>query len=283
MTSTALDVRGKVALVTGGGGGIGFEVARHLADRGARVAIFDVDEAAAIGAAEAIGQGARGLGVNVADREAMTLAVKKIQADLGPVAVVVANAGVTPQPATLRLMDDAEFDRVVGINLTGVYNTVRPVLDDIVATRGHVVIVASVAAFAPGMGGSPYMITKAAVEQLGRALRIELAVHGASAQVAYFGIVETAMTRAMLDEDELGRELGGRFPWPFNRRISATDAAKALCEGIANRSARTIVPRVWTPYAILRGVINIGFDAALVRDTRTHRMVTRLESQLRGA
>ncbi|MCW4354875.1 short-chain dehydrogenase/reductase [Hoyosella sp. YIM 151337] len=274
MADDVLDVRGRTALVTGGGGGIGLEVARQLARRGARVAILDVDEAAAVKAACDIG-----IGVSVSDRDAMKLAVKKVQAELGPIDIVVANAGVTPKPATLRVMDDTEFDRVVGINLTGVYNTVRPVLDDVIATRGHVVVVASVAAFAPGMAGSPYMITKAAVEQLGRALRIELAVHGATAQVAYFGIVETAMTQAMLDDDELGRELGDRFPWPFSQRITARDAAVTICDGIARRSARTIAPRAWTAYALLRGLVNVGFDALLVRDKRTQRMISRLEQR----
>ena len=70
------------------------------------------------------------------------------------------------------------------------------------------------------------MISKSAVEQLGRALRVELAVHGASAGLAYFGVVDTAMTRDMFDTGDLGRDIEGMLPWPLNRRITADRAAR---------------------------------------------------------
>lgn len=143
----------------------------------------------------------------------MAKVVADTVAHFGRLDAVVANAGVTPSPSTIRTMDDADFDRVIGINLTGVYNTVRPpALDHIIKQRGHVVVVSSCAAFAPGAGGSPYMISKSAIEQFGRALRVELAVHGATAGVSYFGIVDTAMTHDMLDSDDLGKEIGGLLP-----------------------------------------------------------------------
>ncbi|MFI8974832.1 short-chain dehydrogenase/reductase [Nocardia asteroides] len=273
----AYDVTDKVVLVTGAGQGIGRELAEILHARGAIVAVVDIDEAAAERAAEPLRPRAHALGADVADRAGMRAAIDEVVGRFGRLDVVVANAGVTPVPATVRTMDPADFDRVLSINLTGVFNTVHPALDRIVRTRGHVVVVSSCAAFAPGMGGSPYMVSKAAVEQLGRALRVELAASGASAGVAYFGIVETAMTHDMLDVDDLGRELDALLPWPLNVRISAEHAARTIADGIARRAPRTIAPSGWEPYALLRGAVNVVLDGRLAADATVHELVRAIE------
>ncbi|GAD86074.1 putative oxidoreductase [Nocardia asteroides NBRC 15531] len=273
----AYDVTDKVVLVTGAGQGIGRELVEILHARGAIVAVVDIDEAAAERAAEPLRPRAHALGADVADRAGMRAAIDEVVGRFGRLDVVVANAGVTPVPATVRTMDPADFDRVLSINLTGVFNTVHPALDHVVRTRGHVVVVSSCAAFAPGMGGSPYMVSKAAVEQLGRALRVELAASGASAGVAYFGIVETAMTHDMLDADDLGRELDGLLPWPLNVRISAEHAARTIADGIARRAPRTIAPSGWEPYALLRGAVNVVLDGKLAADATVHELVRAIE------
>ncbi|MFI5497945.1 short-chain dehydrogenase/reductase [Nocardia asteroides] len=273
----AYDVTDKVVLVTGAGQGIGRELAEILHARGAIVAVVDIDEAAAERAAEPLRPRAHALGADVADRAGMRAAIDEVVGRFGRLDVVVANAGVTPVPATVRTMDPADFDRVLSINLTGVFNTVHPALDHVVRTRGHVVVVSSCAAFAPGMGGSPYMVSKAAVEQLGRALRVELAASGASAGVAYFGIVETAMTHDMLDVDDLGRELDALLPWPLNVRISAEHAARTIADGIARRAPRTIAPSGWEPYALLRGAVNVVLDGKLAADATVHELVRAIE------
>lgn len=276
------DVRGKAVLITGAGQGIGLELAKILYARGASVAVVDIDESGARAAAAALGERAVAIGADVADREAMSRAIAQVVERFGGLDVVVANAGIVPKPATLRVMDGDDFDRVIGINLIGVFNTVRPALDHIVAAKGHVVVVSSAASFAPGMGGSPYMISKVAVEQLGRALRIELAAVGASAGVAYFGVVETAMTHNTLDEDELGRRLGDMLPWPLNVRITAAHAAETIADGIARRSPRTISPIGWEPYSLLRGAVNVVLDGKLARDPRVHELVRAVEQRVRS-
>ncbi|WP_425295823.1 SDR family NAD(P)-dependent oxidoreductase [Nocardia abscessus] len=230
----------------------------------------------------ALGGGRRGGagGPHVSDRIGMREAVSRVRRRFGRIDVVVANAGVVPEPATIRTMNPGDFDRVIGINVTGVFNTVHPALDDIVAAKGHVVVVSSAAAFAPGMGGSPYMVSKAAVEQFGRALRVELAAVGATAGVAYFGIVDTAMTHGTLDVDELGADLGALLPWPLNVRITVRDAADSIADGIARRAPRTIAPPQWEPYALLRGVINVVLDSRLARDPRLHDLIHRVEQRV---
>lgn len=274
-----LDVRDRVVLITGAGTGIGRALAEKLYASGASVALIDIDEAAAAAVARSMGERALVVRANVSDRIGMRQAISRVRERFGRIDVVVANAGVVPEPATIRTMNPGDFDRVIGINLTGVFNTVHPALDDIVAANGHVVVVSSAAAFAPGMGGSPYMVSKAAVEQFGRALRVELAAVGATAGVAYFGVVDTAMTRGTLDEDELGADLGALLPWPLNQRITVRDAADSLAEGIARRAPRTVAPPQWEPYALLRGVINVVLDGRLARDPRVHDLIHRVEQR----
>ncbi|MEV0292187.1 short-chain dehydrogenase/reductase [Nocardia sp. NPDC050710] len=273
------DPRAKAVVITGAGTGIGRALAENLYADGASVAILDIDAADASETARALGERAIAVTADVADRAAMRDAMERVRIAFGRIDVVVANAGVVPEPATIATMDPAEFDRVVGINLVGVFNTVHPALPDIIATGGHVVVVSSAAAFAPGMAGSPYMTTKAAVEQFGRTLRVELAAVGATAGVAYFGIVDTAMTHGTLDEDELGRAVGDLLPWPLSKRITAAEAAASVADGIRRRAPRTIAPVQWEPYAMLRGAINVVLDDRLTRDRRVHALIHRVEQR----
>ncbi|MGO4613292.1 short-chain dehydrogenase/reductase [Nocardia sp. 2YAB30] len=275
-----LDVRGRVVAITGAGTGIGRALAEKLYATGASLALIDIDQAAAAAVGRSMGERALVVRADVSDRIGMREAMSRVRARFGRIDVVVANAGVVPQPATIRTMNPGDFDRVIGINVTGVFNTVHPALDDVIAAKGHVVVVSSAAAFAPGMGGSPYMVSKAAVEQFGRALRVELAAVGATAGVAYFGIVDTAMTHGTLDEDELGADLGALLPWPLNQRITVREAAESLAQGIAHRAPRTIAPPQWELYALFRGVINVVLDNQLARDPRVHALIHRVEQRI---
>jgi NAD(P)-dependent dehydrogenase (short-subunit alcohol dehydrogenase family) len=123
------------------------------------------------------------------------------------------------------------------------------------------------------------MISKAAAEQFGRALRLELAPHGASATTAYFGVVETQLTRATLDDDPLGRELDRRLPAPLRRRISTDEAARTIADGIRRRAARTIAPAVWQTWALSRGVTNLVLDRYLAGDPDLHELLIQLEAR----
>ncbi|NKY49376.1 SDR family NAD(P)-dependent oxidoreductase [Nocardia vermiculata] len=275
-----IDLQDRVVVITGGAAGIGDELGRLLHRRGAYVALLDIDADAVRARAAALGVRAVGIAVDVADRAGVRAAIAQVREGFGRIDVVVANAGVVPRPATVRLLDPEEFDRVLAINLTGAFNTVQPALDDVIAAKGHVVVVSSCAAFAPGMGGSPYMVSKAGVEQLGRALRVELGGTGATAGIVYFGVVETAMTHGTLDEDELGADIGALLPWPLDQRITARQAAEVIAGAIENRSARAVAPVGWEPYALLRGVVNVALDHKLSVDKRVRTLTQRLEQRI---
>lgn len=278
-----LRLQGAGCLVTGAGQGIGLATARHLHARGARVALLDVDEERASAAAASLGDSAVAVGVDVRDREGMAAATEHVAETFGRLDVVVANAGVTPSRATLGRLDPDEFDRVVGINLTGVFNTVHPAVPHVIAAGGHMVVVASVAAMMPGPMGSPYMISKAGAEQLGRALRLELVPHGATAGVAYFGVVDTEMTAVTMDGDPIASALGDRLPGPLRRRITPEQAGRVIADGVAQRSARTLAPKPWWGIAVLRGLVPWLLDDVVARDRSMHDLVLRSDAETEPA
>jgi NAD(P)-dependent dehydrogenase (short-subunit alcohol dehydrogenase family) len=274
------DLSGKVALVTGGARGIGFATAKALVGRGASVVVADLDQGAAEAAASEIhDSNAIGLAADVTDRGAVQRAVATTVERLGGLDVVVANAGIASRVATCRAMASENFERVVDVDLMGVYRTVDASLPEIVRRRGHVVVISSIYAFLNGVGNIPYAMSKAGVEQLGRALRVELAAHGASASVAYFGFIDTEMVKRAIDGDPLAGEMLATFPAPLRKRIPPAAAGEAIVGGIERRRARIILPRRWTALSLLRGIINPLSDAQLERDHRTQNLLRQLDAR----
>jgi NAD(P)-dependent dehydrogenase (short-subunit alcohol dehydrogenase family) len=274
------DLTGKVALVTGAARGIGLATTRALVARGASVVVVDLDAGAAEHAAAQVHDTkAIGLGADVTDRGAMQRAVATTVERLGGLDVVVANAGIASRTATMRAMASESFERVLDVNLMGVYRTVDVALPEIVRRRGHVVVIASVYAFMNGMGAVPYAMSKAGVEQLGRALRVELRQHGASASVAYFGFIDTEMVRRAIDQDPLADEMLATFPKALHKRLPASAAGEAIVRGIERRQPRIIRPRRWAAMSVLRGLLNPLGDARMERDAATQDILRRLDDR----
>jgi NAD(P)-dependent dehydrogenase (short-subunit alcohol dehydrogenase family) len=276
----SFELAGRTALVTGGARGIGLATARALAARGASVAIVDLDQAAADAAASQVSESdPLGIAADVTDRAAMQRAVAIAAERFGGLDVVVANAGIASRVATFRAAATESFQRVLDVNLMGVWRTVDAALPEIVRRRGHVVVISSVYAFLNGVGAIPYAMSKAAVEQLGRALRAELAQHGASASVAYFGFIDTDMVHRAIDADPLAEELMQTFPAPLRKRIPPQVAGEAIAQGIERRAPRIIRPRRWVAYSLLRGVLNPLTDAQLERDQKSQRLLAQIDAR----
>lgn len=274
------DLSGKVALVTGGARGIGFATAEGLTARGASVVVLDLDQSAADAAAARLHPTkALGIAADVTDRSAMQRAVAQIVERFGGLDVVVANAGIASKGATFRAMSPETFDRVIDVNLMGVVRTVEAALPQVVARRGHVVVIASVYAFVNGMGASPYAMAKAGVEQFGRALRAELQQHGASASVAYFGFIDTEMVHRALDQDPLGDRLVHALPAPLRKRVPPKVAGDAIVAGIERRAPRIIRPRRWTAMSWLRGIVNPLTDRAIEGHAPTQAILRDLDAR----
>ena len=274
---TPLDLNGRVALVTGGARGIGLETARALQRRGARVAVVDLAADAAQRGAAAVGPEALGLAADVTDRSAIRGAVDAVVERFGGLDVVVANAGIANTPRTARAMDEDEFERVVDVNLLGVWRTVRAALPHVVERRGNVTVVSSVYAFANGMGALPYAVAKAGVEQLGRGLRTELSVRGVTATVAYFGFIDTDMVHSAFDQHPLGGRMRESIPAPLRKRLPPSAAGEGIAAAIAAGRASVMLPRRWRAMSALRGA-NPLLDRAALRDERIVGMLRELDA-----
>ena len=280
---SSYDVSGRVALVTGAARGIGFETARLLHARGASVVIVDLDATEAEEAAARIGaERTLGLAADVTDTSAIESTVEAAVERFGGLDIVVANAGVASTAATMRVVDPDVWERVVEVDLLGVWRTVRAGLPQVVERGGHVVVVASVYAFFNGAAASPYAVAKAGVEQLGRALRVELAPHGASASVAYFGFIDTKMVRDAF-ADPVARRFWETFPALMQRQLPPSAAGEAIVTGIERRSPRIIAPRWWRAWSVLRGVLNPIADARLERDEKILAIVREADVEDRAA
>lgn len=190
----------KVAIVTGGAAGIGKETCVVLASEGARVAIADLNEALGKELEEHI----RGLGgiarfykVDVTDRDSIKAALDAIMADWGRVDILINNAGITAD-ATLLKMTEAQWDRVIDINLKGVFNMTQAVAPIMVsAGKGKIINASSVVGVQGNFGQTNYVATKAGVIGMTKVWARELGRKGICVNAVTPGFIITEMTAKM--------------------------------------------------------------------------------------
>jgi NAD(P)-dependent dehydrogenase (short-subunit alcohol dehydrogenase family) len=199
MAKQPRSLHGKVAVVTGGGRGIGKALALALASEGCRVAIGDVDVASAEASAAEIGGDTVGLPLDVTDRPGFTAFLDEVERRLGPIDVLVNNAGIMPV-GPLDEEDDATAIRVLEINLHGVIHGTKEAMRRMKPRgTGHIVNIASMA----GKGGAPYLATycasKHGVVGLSEAVRAELRGTGVESSVVLPYFVRTELI-AGIDE-----------------------------------------------------------------------------------
>jgi len=200
----AEDFAGKVAVVTGGGNGIGAATCRAFAAQGARVAVLDRDASAAESVAGGIadrGGNATAHAVDVADRAAFHVAATKIAEAAGGIDILINGAGTTVRQL-IRDMRPEDWDRVIAVNLTGAFNGIQAVLPHMRRRGGAIINVASIAGQRISFGGTAnYSASKAGLLGLTRHAAYELAPDGIRVNAVCPGPTATAFGGAIPSEE----------------------------------------------------------------------------------
>ena len=203
-------------LVTGGNRGIGYAIAAEFVAQGHRVAVT-----ARSGAGPA---GSLSVSADVTDSESLDAAIAKVEAELGPIEVVVANAGITKDTLLMR-MSDEEFESVINTNLTGVFRVVKRVTKSMLRAKyGRVVLVGSVVGLLGSAGQVNYSAAKSALVGMARSITRELGGKNITANVVAPGFIDTDMTA------ELGEDLAAKYrsQIPAGRFASPEEVAKVV-------------------------------------------------------
>ncbi|MFZ5724190.1 MAG: SDR family oxidoreductase [Pseudomonadota bacterium] len=268
MAVPALD--GAVVAITGGGRGIGLATARALAARGARIAIGDIDAALAQQAAASLGAGHHGGRLDVRDRASFTAFLGETARALGPVDVLVNNAGIMPMGAFLS-EDDTLSDAQIDINLRGVIHGCKLALPDMLARgRGHIVNIASMAGKVAMPGLAVYCATKFAVVALTEALREEYRDSG----VEFSAVLPSKVTTELSSGTEFAQ---GVIP-----TVSPEDVADAVIAAIEQQLPEIAVPRYCTAVTGLQGLLPHQLVRGVRRRLNDHRILEQTDSRARA-
>jgi 3-oxoacyl-[acyl-carrier protein] reductase len=194
---TTLDLGATTAFVTGSTRGIGLAIARALYSAGAKVAIVGRDAGRARAVAGELGDRATGVGCDVAVGEQVEAAVSAAEAALGPISLLVNNAGLTRDNILLRLTD-SDWDQVLDANLKGAFHTTRAVIKGMMKRRaGRIVNVSSIVGIIGNKGQSNYAASKAGLIGFTKSIAKEYASRGILVNCIAPGFIETDMTAAL--------------------------------------------------------------------------------------
>lgn len=194
-------LEGKLALITGGGTGLGFAIARSMVSAGARVVITGRREQPLRDAVEALGENGHYMVNDVSDRDSLNELVSTIEATHGPIDILVNNAGINMKKPAVEV-SDGDFDRIVHTNLNAVFSLTR-----ICATRmlerqrGSIIMISSMAAYYGLDRVVAYAASKSAVEGMVKVLASEFSDKGVRVNAIAPGFIETPMTQTAMGGD----------------------------------------------------------------------------------
>ncbi len=257
-------------MITGATGGLGRAIATALAARGARLALLDVDLATAEAQAAAIGSldRARAWQVDVRSLPQLAAAMDDVRAHFGQIDVVIAGAGITAM-APIQTIDPEAWERVIDINLNGVWRTFRAALPHVREQRGYLLAVSSMAAFVHSPLQAQYSASKAGVWAMCDAIRLELRHEGIDVGSLHPTFFRTPMM------DDVVADAAGREVWGGNRgglwgMVEIDAVVAATIRMIERREAMAAVPGrislVAKAPGLARPIIErLGFRSAQVR------------------
>lgn len=193
---------GKTAVVTGAAQGIGWAIAKRLYDEGAKVALLDISSEKVKAAAERIdleGKRTAGYACNVADQASVNQVMEAVERQQGPIDILINNAGIT-RDGMFHKMSAEQWDQVLDVNLNGIYNCTRAVINGMRARKyGKIVNLASVSAFG-NMGQTNYGASKAAVIGFTKCLAKESARAGITVNAIAPSYINTEMLQAVPED-----------------------------------------------------------------------------------
>jgi 3-oxoacyl-[acyl-carrier protein] reductase len=211
------DLTGKTALVTGASGGLGNAIARALHAQGAIVTLSGTRREALDGLAAELGDRTHVLACNLADKDEVEALVPKAEEAMGPLDILVANAGITRDNLFVQLRDE-DWEQVLNVNLTATFRLARAAVRGMMRRRfGRVIGITSVVGVTGNPGQSNYAATKAGMIGMMKSIAAEYAKRGVTANCVAPGFISTPMTDKLNDKQReaiLGRVPAGRLGTP---------------------------------------------------------------------
>jgi NAD(P)-dependent dehydrogenase (short-subunit alcohol dehydrogenase family) len=234
--------RGKVALITGAARGIGAEVARAYVAHGGRVALVGLEPELMARLGEELGESAAWWEADVRSSDEVRTAIDDAAAYFGRLDHVIANAGIASY-GTVRQIEDAAFERVIDVNLNGVFRTCKYAVPHLERTNGYLLVVSSLAAFSNIAGLSAYSASKAGNEALAVALRQEVAHLGIKVGICHPSWIDTDIVRNAEADLPSFKAIRGKLPYPANTTTDVATCAEKIVIGLAKRKSRIYVPK----------------------------------------
>jgi NAD(P)-dependent dehydrogenase (short-subunit alcohol dehydrogenase family) len=266
MPARSYEIEGRTVFVTGAARGIGAATARRLHAAGANVALVGLEPERLEQLAAELGDRAIAVEADVTDTDAIERAVKRTLERFGTIDVAIANAGIAFVGA-MATAPVEQVERVIEVNLLGVWRTDRAVLPHVLERRGYLLNIASLGAAVHTPLIGPYVAAKAGVEALSNALRIEMAPTGARVGCAYFGLVDTDLVRGGMAHPA-SRALERMVPEPLRRPVPVSAAAAAIERGVRCRASRVWAPRFVGAALLARGVVQPLTERIAMRSGR---------------